>query len=89
MPPFFFWLEMPQSEDVPTAADIEDSVAEDVASGVAKFTTGDTSVEAMDPLKRLKVARELNRDTLPTAGKSPVSTLGNTVRLINGQGAWG
>jgi hypothetical protein len=74
-------------QEVPTTSEIEDAIAIDAANGVSRFSTGDTSVEMVNPLDRIKAARELNRDELPTAGKSPGSTLGNTVRLRS-QGAY-
>lgn len=78
---------MADTEEVPTVAEIEDAIAIDTAAGVSRFSSGDTSVEMVDPLDRIKAARELNRDSLPSTGKSPGSTLGNTVRLRS-QGAY-
>jgi hypothetical protein len=76
---------MPSGEDVPTFDDIADSVAEDVAAGVAQFSTGDTSVSAMDPMKRLDIADRIKRNAAAANGVGNI--LGNTRRLIS-PGAW-
>ena len=78
--PFFFWLDM---ATVPTSEDLRESAAESADGGVSSVSVDGMSVAAMDPLTQLEVARELERDALPATGKSPASTLGNTVRLIS------
>lgn len=68
--------------DVPTTDEIQDAVAEDVAAGVAQFSTGDTSVTAMDPMKRLDIADRIKRNAASSNGIGNI--LGNSRRLISG-----
>lgn len=56
----FLWARM---SDNATVADGEQAALENIAGGVSRFSTGDTSVEAMDPLKQLQALDKLEERT--------------------------
>ncbi len=69
--------------DTPTADDIEDAVAADVADGVQSFSDGTNQVTAMDAEQRLNVASRLRGNT---AAQNPAFGLRFT--SLKGGGAW-
>jgi hypothetical protein len=73
---------MSDSEDVPSTDDIRDAVAIDAADGIASVTIGDTSVTALDPMKRLDIADRIKRNA--ASSNAIGNILGNTKKLISG-----